>query len=110
MKKIIYNKLIRDRIPDIIKADNHIPKVYTLDQENYLIELKKKVIEESNELQTAINKKDILNELSDIQELIDAILKANSITKKELIEIQSKKREKRGGFSQRLFLEYVEEK
>lgn len=108
MAKIIYNKLIRDRIPEIIQADGKTPTVKTLDDTEYLIELKKKVIEEAQELQAAETSDDIINELSDLQELIDAILESHKITKGELAKTQEAKRTKRGGFSQKLFLKSVE--
>lgn len=109
MGKIIYNKLIRDRIPEIIQADKKKPKVYTLADIHFLQELKNKVAEEAKELQNATTREDIINELSDLQELIDSILESNQITKTELIKKQKDKREKRGGFSQKLFLEYVDD-
>jgi predicted house-cleaning noncanonical NTP pyrophosphatase (MazG superfamily) len=102
MSKIIYNKLIRDKIPEIIIADDKKPKVYTLSQIHYALELKKKMIEEAKELVAADTNEEILNELSDLQELIDSLLELNNVTKNEFLKIQKTKREKRGGFSQRL--------
>ena len=109
MKKITYNKLIRDRIGEIIQADGKKPKISILDDNDYLIELKKKVVEEAKELQSAAIKSDILGELSDLQELIDVILQTNNISKQELEQSQSDKRQKRGSFDKKLFLEYVED-
>lgn len=109
MSTVFYNKLIRDKIPEIIIADGKKPKVYTLNQKQYISELSKKVIEEAKELQFAKSKEDILNELSDLQELIDAILLAHQTTKDELTAKQKIKREKRGGFSLKLFLESIED-
>jgi len=73
MKIIKYNKLIRDKIPKIIKHDNAVPKISILNHKDFIIELKKKLIEESTELQNAGDKKEILNELSDVLEIIQTI-------------------------------------
>jgi len=108
-KKIIYNKLIRDRIAEIIEKAGKKAKTRVLDKKEYENELKKKLAEEATELIEAKNDK-LLNELVDVQELIDAILEVKGISKEELTKFQKQKRKKRGGFKKRLFLESVEEK
>jgi predicted house-cleaning noncanonical NTP pyrophosphatase (MazG superfamily) len=104
MQKKIYNKLIRDKIPEIIRADNEEPKVKILNQKDYMIALKQKISEEAIELIEAKNKDDVLNELVDLQELIDSTAKAYKIRKSTLISAQKGKNKKRGGFKKRLFL------
>ncbi len=106
MKKV-YNKLIRDKIPEIIVADNCQPKIRVLKKSEMLTELKKKVLEESKELFESDKKSEIINELADILELIDAIAENINIETKLLKTEQRVKRQKRGGFKNRLFLEYV---
>ena len=103
-KEIIYNKLIRDRIPEIIKKDGWIPKTRLLNNREFLKELKKKILEEARELNKGQKEKDLINELVDIQEIIDAILIEKKIKFKEFRKIQSQKRKKRGGFEKKLFL------
>lgn len=73
MKIIKYNKLIRDKIPEVIKRGNAIPKLSILNYKRFTEELKKKLIEESTELQKASGKKEILNELSDVLEIIQTV-------------------------------------
>lgn len=106
MKKI-YNKLIRDRIPEIIIADNCQPKTRVLKKSEMFTELKKKVLEEAKELIEVENKSEVINELVDILELVDAIAENKNIDPKLLKSEQKVKRQKRGGFEKRLFLEYV---
>jgi predicted house-cleaning noncanonical NTP pyrophosphatase (MazG superfamily) len=106
MKKI-YNKLIRDKIPEIIESDGCQAKVRVLGKKEILLELRRKVLEEANELIEAENKSDIVNELADILELIDAILENQNINPKLLKKEQKLKYKKRGGFKKGLFLEYV---
>lgn len=108
-KKIIYNKLIRDKIPEIIEKAGKKVKTRVLDKEEYEKQLRKKLAEEAAELINAEDDK-LLNELADVQELIDVILKFKSISKTKLAKFQKQKCKKRGGFKKKLFLEFVEEK
>ena len=105
MKKVVrYNKLIRDRIPKIIKEAGWRPTVRKLKKEEFLGALKKKVSEEARELIRAKNKKGIIDEIVDIQELLDALTSEMKVTKPYLKKIQCIKKKKRGGFKKRLFL------
>lgn len=103
-KSIKYSKLIRDKIPEIIRKDGWIPKMRILNKKEYLKELKKKILEEARELVKAKNKKEIINEIVDIQELIDIIISELGLTKSQIKKQQKIKNKKRGGFKKRLFL------
>lgn len=99
-----YNKLIRDRILEIIKAARERPSWRILNKKEYLKEIKEKILEEAKELSAAKNKKEVANEIVDIQELIDVLISELSLTKTG-IKIQQKiKNKKRGGFKKKLFL------
>lgn len=89
MKVIKYNKLIRDKIPQIIKNSNAIPKLDILDHKRFAEELKKKLVEESVELQKASGKKEVLNELSDVLEIVQTVARIEKIRWNEV----EKKRE-----------------
>src|SRR4030042_873158 len=105
MKKVIkYNKLIRDRIPEIIKEAGWKPTVRKLKKAEFLKALKKKVSEEARELIRAKDEKGIIDEIVDIQELIDALASEIGLSKPRIKKIQVDKRKKRGGFEKRLFL------
>ena len=99
-----YNKLIRDRIPEIVKRAGWTPTVRILKKSEFLNALKKKVFEESGELIQAKDKKGIIDEIVDIQELLDVLASEIKITKSEIKKFQAAKRKKRGGFKKRLFL------
>lgn len=109
MKVIKYNKLIRDKIPEIIKKDRAIPKVIHLNSKRFEKELKKKLIEESIELQVAQGKKDILKELSDVLEVLQTIARTENISWKKIEEQRRKRAKERGGFKKKLFLKEVQE-
>ena len=99
-----YRKLVRDKIVDIIKSNGEKPVYHTLNDEDYLKELHKKLLEEANEFIEA----DDPEELADLMEVVYAIAKTKNINLEEVERIRLKKREKRGGFEQKLYLEGVE--
>ena len=99
-----YNKLIRDRILEIIKAAGGKPHWRVLNKKEYLKEIKKKILEEAKELTKAKNKKEVVNEIVDIQELIDVLASELGLIKTGIKRQQKIKNKKRGGFKKRLFL------
>ena len=109
MNRKTYNKLIRDKIPEIIQKDNATPKVSILDDEQFSSALKEKLIEEAKELQEAKTQEEILNELSDVLQLVESIASNNKLTIEEIKNQKEAKKIKRGGFEKKLFLEYVDE-
>jgi predicted house-cleaning noncanonical NTP pyrophosphatase (MazG superfamily) len=109
MKKVVkYNKLIRDKIPEIIRKAGWIPTIRVLKKSELLGAIKKKVSEEARELMQAKDKEGIIDEIIDIQELLDVLSLEIKLTKTEINKFQKAKRGKRGGFKKRLFL--IEEK
>ena len=95
-----YNKAIRDKIPEIIEKDSHTCNVKTLSDEEFLIQIEKKLSEEVVEYQN--DKKP--EELADILEVIYRIAHLRGISKEELEKIRIKKLEERGGFEKNLYL------
>ena len=98
---IVYNKLVRDKIPEIIKSDNREPVTHIADDEEYGPKLNEKLVEEVNEYIEEENSK----EIADIYEVIDAIIEYKQFDKQEILKSQENKREKRGGFEKRIILE-----
>lgn len=106
----IYNKLVRDNILEIIKAEGLSYNSRILTPDELLVEVKAKMIEEAHEFMEAIEKKDAVEELADILELIHASLGAYGVGYEELEAIRMQKREKRGGFDRAIYLIDVEDK
>ena len=104
-KMKIYNKLVRDKIPDIIQAKGEKAVVREIPQENMMECLKKKLFEEVQEYLEAGN----VEELADILEVFLAILDNTGLTYEELDKLRIQKATARGGFSKRIYLEYVVE-
>lgn len=95
-----YNKLVRDKIPEIIEAEGKKPIFRTLDDEEYIVELERKLYEEANEYLES----ESIEELADILEVVYSLCEANGQSIHELEKICNAKRKKRGGFSKRIFL------
>ena len=106
----VYNKLVRDKILDIIKADGLAYNARVLKPEEHLTEIKKKLYEEAKEFDETTNRADALEEMADVLELLHAALKVYDADFAKLEAIRVKKKEKRGGFDEGLYLIDVEDK
>ncbi len=101
----IYNKLVRDRIPEIIEADGKKANLETMNDADYLVALNSKLQEELNEY----NEDNDINELADLIEVAYAIIEHKGMSIEEFEQIRLRKQAERGGFAQKLFLLSVEE-
>ena len=105
----IFNKLVRDNIPNIIDNNGEVAVTRVLADEEYKKELYKKLLEEENEVINS-TEEETLEELADVLEILSSIASLNNKSIEDIIEIARMKREKRGGFQKRLFLERTYEK
>ncbi len=102
----IYNKLVRDKIPEIIEAnEGAVPKTRIMQDEEYLAALNAKIEEELFEYLESGE----VEELADLEEVLRAILAAKGISFEEFEKIRLKKAENRGAFKKKIFLESVDE-
>ena len=101
----IYNKLVRDKIPEIIENDGEIVFMHVLSDAEYRLELYKKLNEECMEVASSKTSKEILEELADVLEVLRSIAELEGSQFGDIIQIADKKKEKRGGFQKRIFLE-----
>lgn len=102
----IYNKLVRDSIPNIIKAKGEEPIIKILGDDEYKTELEKKLIEEYKEVLESSGEARV-EELADMLEVIKALAKLEGKTLQEVIIIANEKSSKRGAFDEKIFLEKV---
>ncbi|HOA96940.1 nucleoside triphosphate pyrophosphohydrolase [Acetivibrio saccincola] len=103
MKSIKYNKLIRDRIPEIIEKSGKKAIVETLNESDYINFLKAKLEEELEEFK----KSEDIEEIADIIEVLYAIVEFKGMSVKDLEKIRLEKVKKRGAFKKRLLLKEV---
>lgn len=103
MAERVYNKLVRDNIPDIITESGETPVFRTLENDEYEACLKRKLSEEVDEF----IKESTMDELSDILEVLESIANLHGWTDGEIQKVRRDKAESRGAFRERIFLEKV---
>lgn len=101
----IYNKLVRDKIPEIIEGNGETAVVRTLNDEEFKTELERKMLEEYNEVLSAQTSKERLEELADMLEIIASLGTLEGSDLSTIMAIMEEKKQKRGGFSKKIFLE-----
>lgn len=106
MSNIKYNKLVRDRIPEIIEAEGKTCVCNVLSDEDYLRLLDQKLNEELTEYQESKS----LEELADLFEVMRAVVKARGWTMEKLEQVRADKADRRGGFEKKILLKEVEER
>ena len=101
-----YNKLVRDKIPENIDNEPGRKSQYKILNDNeYLIELNKKVLEEANEF----IEENSIEELGDLMEVINAIMKLKGYKMEEVYKVMKAKADRKGAFDSKIYLEYVDE-
>ena len=103
---IIYGKLVRDLIPDLIEAEGRTAKVRVLTETELVPALTAKLAEEAEELRQA-EPGDRLGELADIYEVLSALTETLGFSGGQVQEAARRKRAERGGFGRRVWLEEV---
>lgn len=99
----IYNKLVRDKIPEIIKNDGRTPVLYLADKADYEQALLKKLAEEAEEfIETPC-----IEEIADIYEVLDALVKHFDYDIEEIKRVKREKQNLRGGFDKGIILKCV---
>src|SRR4051794_38280974 len=102
-----YDKLIRDRIPEIIRENGDECVVEVMANEEYRRALRRKLVEEATEAAEAASG-DLPTELADLQEVIAALSAAEGLDHATIGAIQERHRAERGGFARRLRLVRVQ--
>jgi len=104
-----HHKLVRDKIPEIIEQNGDSATVHILNDDEYKKALLKKLVEEAGEtLDVGIDRDELKKEISDVLEVVDYIVESFNLEKKEIEKIKAIRKEKRGGFDKKIFLEYTE--
>lgn len=103
-----YNKLVRDRIPEIIAETGKNYSTRILNQEEFILELKKKSIEELDEYLNTNNDEKAIEELADLLEVLHALAETHGVSIEKVEELRRQKAGQRGGFKEKVFLIEVE--
>ena len=108
MKRYQFDKLIRSKLPERMIREGVTINSKQLCDEEYVMQLKNKIVEEANEVSDAVTKESLTTELADVVEVIHAIAKASGI---EMAEIEAARLEKRavnGHFQASTYVNYIE--
>jgi len=105
MEKVFYKKLVRDKIPEIIENNGDVCETRILSSDEFQTELKKKLVEESKEVLNCPKEK-LADELVDILEIVNNLADNNDLKMEDVEKEMKLKREKRGGFDKKIFLEW----
>lgn len=101
-------KLVRDKIPDIIRASGRTPRVTTLAAGTYRAALHEKLREEVDELIAATTTESLIEEAADVLEVLQAIAVEHGVTLADIVDAGHHKRTEAGGFGKRLYLDGVD--
>ena len=99
-----YNKIVRDKIPEIISKRGEGAEVVSLEGEALATALRQKLVEEAFEVLDAKHGSDVISELADLREVINALCSAMMLSSSRISTVQKKKRQKRGGFKKGVML------
>lgn len=108
VQRFAVGKLIRDRLPDIMRAQGLTVLDHRLDDAAYLDALKTKLVEEAAEARDAVCADDLAGELADLAEVMLALLTAAGLSADDIEQRRLAKRTERGGFDNRVFNAAVE--
>jgi predicted house-cleaning noncanonical NTP pyrophosphatase (MazG superfamily) len=107
-RKFLQNKLWRDKAHFMLQDTGSIIHTKKLDDEQFAQELRVKLLEETLEVQAATTDKELQEEIADVFEVLDTIMRLHNISQQEVRSIQQAKRELRGGLNDRIFVTVVE--
>lgn len=104
-KTKVYDKLVRDKIPEVIEKNGETAITRILDDNEYRRELLWKLQEEVNEVMNSTSKEQLIEELADVLEVLKSIAKLENKTMADVMEAAQQKKLVKGGFEKRIYLE-----
>lgn len=104
MTKKLYNKLVRDRMPEILRAQGGEPDMRVLDEAEFKKLIRLKLLADAGELRVAATREDVIKELADVLEIAEAIAAVEGIPMEEILKIKAARRAERGGFEKQIYL------
>jgi predicted house-cleaning noncanonical NTP pyrophosphatase (MazG superfamily) len=108
MRRFKFGKLVRDKMPEILKQQGGCIVSHILEPSLRLHHLKAKLKEEVEEILSATNPEDLVDELADTLEVLQALAKNQDIPWEDIEKKRQEKRLKRGGFETYHYVEYLE--
>lgn len=103
VKSFKVEKLIRDKMPAIMRAQGITVHERIMDQEEFIQKLKNKLLEEAEETKLAKDKEELLEELADVLEVVQALSTSSGLSLEQIEQKRIEKRMKKGGFESRVY-------
>ena len=107
-QKFKTNILVRDKMVEKMESDGILVDYKKLNQDGYINALRKKVVEEAQEVADEGDREKLIYELADLREIVQTLMNVLEITDSEISAAQNKKREKSGGFAEKHFTNFIE--
>lgn len=107
-KRFKIGKLIRDHLPSIMHAKGIMVDERTMDQEEFILKLKDKLLEEAAEVNASQNLEELAEELADMLEVIQSITKATGLSMQQIEQKRLEKLRAKGGFDCKIYCHSVE--
>ena len=108
MRRFKIDKLIRDRLPEIMADLGVNMTCRTMETEEHRRRLKDKLLEEAEEVFNAADSKELIDELADVLEVVINIAKVEGVELQDIIEAGDRKRLEKGGFEKKIYCETAE--
>lgn len=102
-----YEKLIRDRIPEVMDAEGVAYELDTLDDDAFRRALRAKLVEEATEAAACEGPVELRKELADLLEVVEQMIATEQLDPTEVRRLQERRRAERGGFERRLWLRWT---
>ncbi len=106
MEKIYYNKLCRDKVPEIIRAKGFECEVREVDHDEYRREIIRKVFEEASGVSNHDGRGHLLKQLADLVITLDAVTEEFNISDEELDAAVQTSLEEKGGYEDKLYISW----
>lgn len=103
-ERVYYNKLVWDKVPEIIREKGKECEVRVLDTEEFELELLKKVEEEASALPETTSRQELIDELADVVTVVEYIKEVKNITELELADALERHARRRGRFENKYYL------
>lgn len=108
MYRFRIEKLVRDKVPQRMRERLEDPHCRILSDEEYIKALKAKLLEESIEVQESSSEEELAEEIADVFEVLEALAAVHKIDLEQVRQFQQSKREKRGGFNDKIYCVHVD--
>lgn len=106
-KYLEFEKLVRDKNPDTIKASGGEFIGNILSTDDFIHHLKLKLVEEANEVLNAKNNEELMDEIGDVIEVLKALIKQSKVKKRYIRKLRRRKAKFRGKFKKGVYCKYV---